>query len=257
MKLKKMMFVGAGFAIAVSSAMAFSEELYSGYSLLQAETKEMQDDDFMNPGMDAVARGGKMFATPGNKGAACTNCHGEGGKKLDPKRIASYPVLDVKTQRPVTLQQRVINCWIEQAGNLPLVYEGDDALALEAFVRNLARGQVVNVQIDGAMAPHYEKGKQLFEKRGGQYNMACNLCHDHHPGQKLRAQVLSQGHTNGTPQYRLESGKVIGAQTRINQCFRSVRAEERAPGNEEYALMELYMNARGNGLKIETPAVRF
>ena len=24
-----------------------------------------------------------------------------------------------------------------------------------------------------------------------------------------------------------------------------------------FALMELYMNARGNGLKIETPAVRF
>lgn len=257
MQLNKAIFIGSGLAIALSSALAFSEELYSGYTLLRAETKEMQDDDFMNPGMEAVGKGGKMFATQGKKGVACTNCHGEGGGKLDPKRIAKYPVLDSKTQRPITLQQRVINCWTDQVGNAPLTYESDDALALEAFVRNLARGLTVNVQIDGDMAPFYEQGKQLFERRGGQYNMACNLCHDHHPGQKLRAQVLSQGHTNGMPQYRLESGKVIGTQTRVNQCYRSVRADQHTPGNDDYALLELYMNARGNGLKIETPAVRF
>ena len=46
------------------------------------------------------------------------------------------------------------------------------------------------------------------------------------PGELLRAQVLSQGQTNGFPTYRLASSSVIGTQTRINQCYKSVRAEE-------------------------------
>jgi len=257
MKLKTAMLLGAGMTVALSCASAFSGEVFSGYTLLKKETREMQDDDFQNQGLESVAKGAAMFSTQGKNGKSCTTCHGEGGKKLDPKRIAQYPVLDAKTKRPITLQQRVINEWAEQLGNAPLKYESDDALALETFVRNLAKGEAVNVQTTGAMAPFYEQGKKLVEKRGGQYNMACNLCHDDHPGQLLRAQTLSQGQTNGFPTYRLANQKVIGTQTRINQCYVSVRAEVQPTGTEAFALMELYMNARGNGLKIETPAVRF
>jgi len=257
MKLKTAMLMGAGLSVALSCTSAFSGEVFSGYTLLKQETREMQDDDFMNLGMETVTKGAKLFSTKGKNEKSCATCHGEGGKKLDPKRIAQYPVLDAKTQRPITLQQRIINEWTEQLGNAPLKYESGDALALETFVRNLARGQVVNVQTDGAMAPFIEQGKKLFEARSGHLNMACNLCHDHHPGQKLRAQTLSQGQTNGFPTYRLANSKVIGTQTRINQCFKSVRAEKQPVGSEAFALLELYMNAHGNGLKIETPAVRF
>lgn len=257
MKLKTAILVGASLTAAVSCVSVFSSDVFSGYTLLKKETKEMQDDDFQNQGMEAVAKGAAMFSTKGKNGKSCTTCHDEGGKQLDPKRIAQYPVLDSKTKRPITLQQRILNEWSEQLGNPPLKYESNDALAMETFVRNLARGQVVNVQTTGAMSPFYEQGKKLFETRGGQLNMACNLCHDDHPGQLLRAQVLSQGQTNGFPTYRLASSTVIGTQSRINQCYKSVRAEEQPFGSEDFALMELYMNARGNGLKIETPAVRF
>ncbi len=257
MKLKTAMILGAGLAAALSCASAFSADVFSGYTLLKKETKAMQDDDFQNQGMEAVAKGAAMFSAQGQNGKSCSTCHGEGGKKLVPKHIARYPVLDAKTHRPITLQQRILNEWAERLGNAPLKYESDEALALEAFVRNLAHGQVVNVQTGGAMAPFYEQGKQLFETRAGQLNMACNLCHDDHPGQLLRAQTLSQGQTNGFPTYRLANQKVVGTQTRINQCYKSIRAEEQPVGTEEFALMELYMNARGNGLKIETPAVRF
>jgi L-cysteine S-thiosulfotransferase len=257
MKLKTAMLLGAGLTAALSYASAFSGGVYSGYTLLKQETKDMQDDDFMNPGMVTVANGAAMFSAQGQKGMSCASCHGEGGKKLDPKHIAQYPVLDAKTQRPITLQQRIIDEWAERLGNPPLKYESDDALALEAFVRNLARGQVVNVQTDGAMAPFYAQGKQIYETRGGQLNMACNLCHEDHVGQRLRAQVLSQGQTNGFPLYRLDDGKLVGTQTRVNQCYQSLRAEERPFGSEAMTMLELYLNALGNGLKIETPAVRF
>jgi L-cysteine S-thiosulfotransferase len=257
MKLKTAMLLGAGLTALCTCAYGFSGEAFSGYTLLKQETKEMQDDDFMNPGMEGVAKGAAMFARQGPKGVSCASCHGEGGKKLDPKHIAQYPVLDSKTKRPITLQQRVINEWAEQLGNAPLKYESDDALALEAFVRNLARGQVVNVQTDGAMSTFYEAGEKLYETRAGQLNMSCNLCHDTFPGQKLRAQVLSQGQTNGFPLYRLATGKLTGIQTRFNQCYDAFRAKPYPFGSDEYTLLELYANARGNGLKIETPAVRF
>lgn len=218
----------------------------------------MQDDDFLNEGMVAVTTGRKLFASPGKNGKSCESCHGEGGKDLDLKHIASYPVLDVKTQRPITLQQRLINEWTEKLGNAPLKYESGDALALETFVRNLARGQVVSVKMDGEMAPFIEQGKKLYEEtRAGQLDMACGSCHALYPGLKLRAQVLSQGQSNGFPTYRLANGRVVGVQTRISQCYDQFRADGYPYGSEENTLLELYMAARGNGLKIETPAVRF
>jgi len=257
MKLKTTILLSTGIAALCAYVSAFSAEPFSGYTLLKQETKEMQDDDFVNPGMEAIAKGTAMFSASGKNGKSCASCHGEGGKKLDPRRLAQYPVLDAKTKRPISLQQRILNEWTEQLGNAPLKYESDDALALEALMRNLARGQVVNVQIDGAMSPFYEAGKKLYETRSGQLNMACNQCHDDFAGQKLRAQVLSQGQTNGFPLYRLATGKLTGAQTRFNQCFDAFRAKPYPFGSDEYTLLELYTNARGNGLKIETPAVRF
>jgi len=258
MKLSTAIIFGVCTAAAQLSTGAFCADVYSGYTLLKQETKEMQDDDFLNQGMTAVEAGRKLFSSTGKNGKSCETCHGEGGRKLDLKRIASYPVLDSKTQRPITLQQRVINEWTETLGNSPLKYESDDALALETFVRNLARGQVVNVQTDGKMVPFIEQGKKLYEEtRAGQLDMACASCHALYPGLKLRAQVLSQGQSNGFPLYRLADGKVIGVQTRINQCYDQFRAVGYPFGSEENTMLELYMHARGNGLKIETPAVRF
>lgn len=258
MKLKTLLRVIACGVIGHSSMTAHSAEVFSGYTLLKQETKEMQDDDFLNQGMASVEKGRTMFASAGKNGKSCESCHEKGGKNLNPKVIATFPALDKRTQRPITLQQYVINKWTELLGNAPLKYESDDALALEAFVRNLARGEVVNVSTGGKMAPFYEQGRKLYEEtRAGQLDMACNNCHGYYPGLKLRAQVLSQGQSNGFPLYRLANGKVVGLQTRINQCYDQFRAEGHPYGSDAMTLLELYVNARGNGLKIETPAVRF
>lgn len=257
MKQKAVRLWGAGIAALSILANASTGEVYSGYALLKQETRDMQDVDFMNPGMGGVARGAALFSAPGRNGKSCASCHGAGGKKFDVKRLAQYPVWYSKTKRPMTLQQRIINEWTERLGNAPIEYESDDALALETFVRNLARGQMINVRTDGDVAPFYEAGRMIYQMRVGQLNMACNLCHDEHAREKLRGQVLSQGQTNGFPLYRLATGRLTGLQTRFTECYTAIRAEPYSFGSEEYALLELYVNARGNGLKIETPAVRY
>ncbi len=87
-------------------------------------------------------------------------------------------------------------------------------------------------------------------------NMACVVYHDQFSGQHLRGQILSQGHSNGFPEYRLGSGKVTGLHSHMEECFRSFRADPFDRGSDELINLELYLHSRGNGLAIEAPAVR-
>jgi sulfur-oxidizing protein SoxA len=73
----------------------------------------------------------------------------------------------------------------------------------------------------------------------------------------LRAQTLSQGQSNGFPVYRLQNTRVNGLHERFRQCQHNFRAKALKAGSDEYTNLELYINAIGNGLKIETPAIRF
>ena len=229
----------------------------SGYEYLQQESREMQDDDFMNPGMSAVESGAALFRSAGKNGKSCASCHGDDGEKLDTASIAGYPVFSDRLGKPVTLQQQIHLCWTDKLDNEPLKYDSPDALDLEVFVRNLARGEKVNVQTDGPMQPFWEQGKEIYHSRAGQLDMSCNLCHVNYAGLKLRANTLSQGQSNGFPAYRLKNGRINGLHSRFNGCYAQFRAEKLEPGNDEYVALEVYVNSRGNGLDIETPGVRF
>ena len=246
-----------GLIVALCAGQTAFAEPKSGYDYLMAETKEMQDDDFLNPGATALEDGLEMFNTPGANGKSCGSCHGEEGEDLDVKRIAAYPVYDEKLKKPVTLQQRIHSCWTDNLGNQPLKYDGSEVLNLEVFVRNRAHGEPVNVKTDGPVQPFWEHGKELYYERSGQLDMACTLCHDNYAGLKLRAQTLSQGQTNGFPNYRLKNGRINGMQSRFSGCYGQFRAKGREKGGDDFTALELYVNSRGNGLPIETPSVRF
>ena len=234
-----------------------ARELKSGYEFLTADTQAMQDDDFANPGLTAVEEGRKWFNAPGVNGKNCASCHGEDGSGFDLQKIASYPVYNEEYEKPFTLQEQVNFCWEEHLDNVPYVYDCPDLVELEVYVRHLAKGQTVHVDIEGKLKPFYEKGKQLYHTRFGQINMSCSHCHDRYSGQHLRGQILTQGHSNGFPEYRLGSGKMTPLHGRISECFRSFRAEPFDRGSDEYISLEVYLHARGNGLKVETPAVRY
>ncbi len=230
----------------------------SGYDFLQKETQQMQDDDFLNPGMQWVESGKDMFNNlQGENGKTCASCHGKDGSKLDPKRIARYPVFNETLGKPVTLQGQVNTCWTKRLGHHQLPYDSEGPLKLEVFVHNLARGEKVNVQADGPMKPYYERGETIYRTRAGQLDMACSVCHDHNAGKKIRGNTLSQGQANGYPAYRLKHGSVAGLHSTFNECYRLFRASEMPPGNDDYTALEVYVTARGNGLAIETPGVRF
>jgi len=236
---------------------ALAEPL-SGYVFIDESTQAMQDDEFENPGMVTVDYGSELFHEHReDEEYSCSSCHGEDGAELDTRRIASFPVFDANLGGLVTLQERVNYCWEISMDRFPLTLGHADLIALETFVRNRARGEEVNVQTDGEMAPLIARGEALYNTRFGQLDMACRHCHVQHQGQMLRGQRLSQGQANGFPEYRLGRGRITSLQQRLTECFVSFRAEPFEAGSEEYRLLELYVMSRGNGLKIETPAVRF
>jgi len=246
-----------GILLAVPAA-ALAGEAKSGYEFIQPASRAMQDDDFANPGLLAVERGQQLFnRKPPGSGKACAECHGPAGEQLGTKNIARYPVYDEATAEIITLQQRISRCRAANTGSETLPTDHPDLVALEAFVRNRAIGEAVNVQTDGPVAGLLEAGEKLYRTRYGLIDMACYQCHDVYPGQMIRGQKISQGQGNGFPAYRLDTGEITSLSRRIQQCLALMRAEPFAADSDEIRLMELYIMSRSNGLAIETPAVRY
>jgi sulfur-oxidizing protein SoxA len=72
----------------------------------------------------------------------------------------------------------------------------------------------------------------------------------------MRADLLSQGQSNGFPTYRLRDQRLIPLHERFQGCMHDVRAVPYEPLSDEFLALEIYLAWRGVGLPVETPAVR-
>jgi sulfur-oxidizing protein SoxA len=238
------------------SATVMAGEARSGYEFIKPESRAMQDDDFANPGLLAVDKGRELFNNLQGESKSCAECHGEDGEKLTTKSIARYPVYKKDSKEIVTLQKQIARCR-ENTGSKVLATNHPDLVALETFIRHLAAGVPVTVQTDGPVADLLKQGEELYKTRFGLIDMSCYQCHVMYSGQMIRGQKISQGQGNGFPAYRLATGEVTSLDQRIQQCLTLMQAEPFDAGSDENKLLELYIMSRSNGLKIETPAVRY
>ncbi len=229
--------------------------LISGYEFLQADTQALQDDDFANPGFLWVDRGRALFATAPQQSKACSACHGEDGAELK-GAAAHYPSMDKTTGKLTNIEGRINLCRTRHQGLEPLDYETDDLLSLTAFVSHLSRGEPVKVDVSGPAEVWYRRGEDYFFTRRGQYNLACNQCHNDNWGRQLRGDTISQGHGTAFPGYRFEWQSLGSLQRRLRDCDAGVRAEPLAYGSDDYLAVELYLAKRAEGLPIEVPGVR-
>jgi len=232
-------------------------ELLSGYHYLKPETKVLQDDDFENPGLFAVENGEFLFNdTQASTGKSCADCHDASGEKLHTRAIARYPVVNSDTKDIISLQTQISRCRT-RINPEPLPVNHADLLALETFVRHLAKDEKVNVRTSGAVGSLLSEGERLYKQRYGLIDMSCYQCHDQYAGHMIRGQKISQGQANGFPAYRLGIGEMTSLNQRITQCLNLMRAEPFPDDSSEIKLLELYLMSRSNGLPIETPAVRY
>lgn len=228
------------------------QDIQSGYAFLTADTQALQDDDFANPGLLWVDRGEALFQSSADTETTCASCHAGGMSGV----AARYPAIDAASGKLFNLEGRINFCRTEHQGLTPLDYETDDLLALTAYVANQSAGMPSDVETGGAATAAFERGRDYFLTRRGQFNLSCQQCHTENWGKQLRGDTLSQGHGNGFPAYRLEWQSLGSLQRRLRDCDTGVRAEPLPYGSETYIALELYLAARSQGLKLESPAVR-
>ena len=168
---------------------------------------------------------------------------------------ARYPAFDPKRGAPVDIEQRINICRTEQQGAPALAFESKELLALSVYVARQSRGAPIESS-DARLAPFISAGRDIFERRQGQLNLACTHCHNDNWGQKLAGVAIPQGHPTGYPLYRLEWQTLGSLQRRLRNCLIGMRAEVFPYGAPEYVALETFLMWRARGMPMESPAVR-
>ena len=231
-------------------------EIISGWEFRNPGTRKMELDDFDNPAFIWVDQGETLWSSvDGTQGKSCQSCHDNASESMRGVR-ASFPKWSEAKGKPLALEHQVNECRTERMGAEAWKWESDQMLGMTAYVGLQSRGMPVQVQTDGPMQDWLQRGKDLYYSRIGQLDMSCANCHEDNYGKMIRADRLSQGQVNGFPTYRLKWQKIGSLHRRFKGCMENIRAVAYDRGSDEFTALELYVASRGQGLSVETPAVR-
>lgn len=240
---------------ATAAELARPSPLRSGIEFQGADVRALQADAFANPGMLWVARAERLWSEAPPGGPSCAACHGDAKQSM--RGVAArYPRHDAGLQRVVDLEGRINACVTHNQKSPALAFESEPLLSLSAFVASLSAGVPLAASIDGPARATFERGRALYFERQGQFNLACNQCHDRNWGATLLAERISQGHPVDWPAYRIEWQALGSLQRRLRACYFGVRAELPAFGSDDLVALELYLAARATGLPGSPPGVR-
>jgi sulfur-oxidizing protein SoxA len=232
-------------------------EVVSGYSFRKAMIRDVQDDDFANPAMLVADYGEEQWnKVDGTAGKSMAQVF-EGCAEVPLNTVgAVYPRYHNAGGKVMTLEQVINMCRETAMGAKPYKWESREMLGVTAYIKLQSRGSRMTVAVDGPAAKTFERGKELYYTRFGQLDMSCAHCHEDNYGNYIRADMLSQGQTNGFPLYRLKWNGVGSVHRRFRGCLDNIRASKPAYGDPDLVALELYTAWRGNGLKVESPAYR-
>ena len=250
-------FSGFAAAIVISAHAEIPlNERRSSYEDMSRDNKAMQDDDTANPAMLTVLDGEALWHTKmGSADKSCADCHGDAAVRM--KGVAArYPAYENRRSQPLNLEQRINMCHTGLQRATPFAYESKEMLALATYIELQSRGEPIAPPDDPRLTPYREQGRELYNQRIGQLNLACVHCHDDNWGKSLAGNKIPQAHPTGYPIYRLEWQSVGSLQRRLRNCMIGMRAEPYPYGAPELVAMELYLMWRARGMKVEAPAVR-
>ena len=232
------------------------DKLQSGLAFTGPEILDLQGDDFANPALPALDKGGRLWKqVAGKSDKSCQSCHGELSSSM--KGVATrYPAIDKASGTLFNLEDRIRQCRQQNQKAPEWPFESEELLAVTLYVTSASNGMPIQVNIEGKAQPHFEAGQKIFMARQGQMNLACTQCHDQRYGIKLFTDKLSQGQPNAYPAYRIEWQRMASLERRLRFCYNGVRAETPAWGHMDMRNISLYLMWRAQGLKIEVPSVR-
>lgn len=241
--------------VAIGVAANADDTRRSGYDYMTPALQAMQRDDTQNPALLWVRDGEARWSRPAANGRSCAGCHDASSPSMS-TAAARYPAFDAALGRPLTLAGRIDRCRQQHLGQEAQGSDGDDVLALSAWLAHRARGTPVARIDDARLEPWRERGERVWTQRIGQLDLACSQCHDRRAGQRLGGATINQAHPTGYPTYRLEWQSLGSLQRRLRGCVVGVRAEPFAPDAGEWLALETYLMQRAAGMALEGPAVR-
>ncbi len=169
-----------------------------------------------------------------------------------------YPQFDEGSGEVVTLGLAINNCR-SLHDQPPLAYDGEDVTAITAYLAFEARGNALDIRVDGVGAlAAYETGKRFYYTKRGQLNFSCSDCHGISAGQYVRADRLSAGlgHPTHFPVYRSKTGSMVSLHQRFFGCVRDVRATPFELQSSEFRNLEYFLTYMSNGFEVNGPGAR-
>ncbi len=225
------------------------------YSMDVGLRKQWQAIEEFPPYDIAVDKGKALFAKKFKNGKTFADCFPNKGIGVR----QDYPYFDVKSGEVVTLDVAVNQC-LTKNGEKPFNYKKDDMAAVTAYMAFTSRGKPMNIKIpsDPRALAAYQKGKEYFYTRRGQFNFSCSSCHVQMAGEHLRTEVLAPalGILNAMPIYRSNWGGMGTTSRRLTSCNSQVRAEPLKAEDVLYRDVEYYLSYMANGLPISGPGAR-
>lgn len=230
------------------------KELIAGEEFLPPGIRAKQADDFDNPAYASVEQGERIFATPeGSANKSCTSCHQRNSLKLT---ASSYPKHYSEARRVITLGERVNLCRQKNLQAPAYSDDSEDMLSLVAYLRSQSRGAPSAVSTTGQNAETFKRGSLLYETKIGRLQLSCQQCHNANYGQKFGSDVLSQGHPQAYPVFRVGENRMTSLHERFRMCNALARAEPQSDNSPDYVALELYINWRSKNLPNTSPGVR-
>lgn len=234
-------------------------QLRSGIDFAGPDVRAMQADAATNPSQLWIEQGRQRWTAPGTgrdgeSTPSCQGCHGETERLAG--IAAGFPKRHAPSGQLFNLEDQIRHCHSAHQGQRPPPFESDELLALTLLITQASAGMAISRPLTPELQPHFEAGRDAYQRRRGQLNLACTHCHDRHWGQRFHTDTLSQGHPNGYPVYRLEWQKPGSLERRLRSCLFGVRAEIPPWGDLSMRQLSLYLAWRAQGLPVEAPAVR-
>ena len=163
------------------------DEVLSGWLYREAETRQLEEDSFENPGMLSVEEGEEIWNTvEGTAGKSCASCHDDAAETMAGV-AAHYPKWDPDAKRPINIELQINKCREENMGAEPYAFDKGGQKQLTAYIKHQSLGDPVSVDLSqGDMQEWWDKGKTVYYTRTGQLNLSCASCQDHRPDRSVR-----------------------------------------------------------------------
>lgn len=216
----------------------------------------------------ALDEGKALFHAKDGQGRSCAGCHGENGEKLVGAH-AKFPKFSERAGRVVVVPTQIKMCAESRMDRTDLHEETRANTMLAFYVGALSDGHVIDIDVTspGPLRESFERGKELYFRRVGNFHFACANCHTPPTaGSYLRGQRPTTffGDASEYPIYHYpyalpgeDRGYVFTLQHQIKSCQLLSRMYPGKEGSKSMTDIEVFLTAASNGYKVSIPVSEY